>query len=290
MLGYRDQRTLARPALLEGVGMCSGAAVRLRFEPAAPHTGLAFVRTDVSGSEMIPAVVGSVTGTNRRTTLGRPPRHVALVEHVLAALAGLRVDNCLIHLDAAEPPGCDGSARQFVRALLKVGIVRQAASRAVWTVSRPVTLARAGATLTVHPGEEDLKISYMLDYGARMPIGRQTHSQRITPERFTHSLADCRTFILEEEAAEFRRQGLGERMTPADLLVFGPRGPIQNRLRHADEPVRHKILDLVGDLALVGQDLRGHVVGYRSGHPLNVEMAGELCRMMAGRPGDRHAA
>src|SRR5205085_11266701 len=113
------------------------------------------------------------------------------------------------------------------------------------------------------------------------PIGRQIYTEVITPESFANAVAGCRTFILESEAEELRRQGLGSRTTTADLLVFGRRGPIDNALRHANEPARHKVLDLIGDLSLLGQDLVGHVVAYRSGHPLNVELVRALCGRLA---------
>src|SRR5207302_1517566 len=115
----------------------------------------------------------------------------------------------------------------------------------------PVVLGQGGATLTLHPpAGDELRISYFLDYGVSSPLGRQLHTQDVTPGEFLTGVADCRTFILESEAAELRRQGLGKRTTAADLLVFGPRGPIDNRLRHANEPARHKVLDIIGDLAL----------------------------------------
>ena len=164
-------------------------------------------------------------------------------------------------------------------ALQCAGIVLQPARRAAWAVERPVWSPTAGATLALHPAEDDeLKISYLLDYGpARRSAGRCTRTL-ITPEWFANELASCRTFLLETEALELRRQGLGARTTAADLLVFGRRGPIDNRLRYANEPARHKVLDLVGDLSLLGHDLRGHVVAYRSGHPLNVELVRALSR------------
>ena len=121
-----------------------------------------------------------------------------------------------------------------------------------------------GATLALHPSDEPtLKISYLLDYGLPSPIGRQAHTTVLTPESFLNELAGCRTFLLEPEAQELRRQGLGACTTPADLLVFGPRGPIHNALRFANEPARHKILDIVGDLSLLGCDLYGHLVAFR---------------------------
>ena len=288
---YRSQRTISRPAEVRGVGFLTGATVRLRFLPAPPSSGVVFVRTDLRPAAPIPARIGQVSGTRRRTTLGQAPAQVGLVEHVLAALAGLRVDNCQVELDAPEPPGLDGSARVFVDALLGAGVCRQPARRPVYGVAEPVLLSAGGATLALHPGDDaSLTVSYFLDYGMTSPIGRQVHTQIITPVTFASDLAACRTFILESEVAELRRQGLGSRTTTADLLVFGRRGPIDNRLRYANEPARHKVLDLVGDLALLGADLCGHVVAYRSGHPLNVELVRSLDRQRTACPEDELAA
>jgi UDP-3-O-acyl-N-acetylglucosamine deacetylase len=218
---------------------------------------------------------------------------VALVEHVLAALAGLRIDNCLVELDAPEPPGLDGSARGFVQALSSAGLVLQPARRSVWTVDQPVGVAAAGATLTLHPPADDhpgLLLSYFLDYGPRAPIGRQLCTCEVSPAVFAQELASARTFLLEAEAEELRRQGLGTRTSASDLLVFGTHGVIDNVLRHANEPARHKLLDLIGDLSLLGADLCGHVVAYRSGHPLNVELARALHQRLAGELAQMAAA
>jgi UDP-3-O-acyl-N-acetylglucosamine deacetylase len=246
------------------------------------------VRTDLRPRAHVPAHVDHVTGSQRRTTLGHAPAQVGLVEHVLAALAGLRIDNCQVELDAPEPPGLDGSARQFVEALLAAGIRTQPERRAVWCVGEPVTLAAGGATLTLHPGAgPGLVVSYFLDYGPGSPIARQVHTQALTPGTFARDLAGCRTFILESEGEELRRQGLGARTTTADLLVFGPHGPVDNRLRYANEPARHKVLDLVGDLSLLGADLCGHVVAYRSGHPLNVQLVRTLRQRLPAQDGQQ---
>jgi UDP-3-O-acyl N-acetylglucosamine deacetylase len=278
---FRQQRTLAKPVEVCGTGFLTGATIHLRFVPAPPSTGVVFVRTDLDPWAEIPAHVNQVTGTARRTTLGHLPAQVGLVEHVLAALAGLRIDNCRVEVDAPEPPGLDGSAQQFVDALMTAGTCVQSAGRDLWRVFTPVVLVAGSATLALHPAAGDeLTISYFLDYGPAAPIPRQVHTQLITPASFAHDLAPCRTFILESEAEELRRQGLGARTTTADLLVFGPRGPINNRLRVANEPARHKVLDLLGDLALLGVDLAGHVVACRSGHPLNVELVRRLHRQM----------
>ena len=287
-LGQRPQRTLATPVTLTGRGLLTGQRVRIRFRPAAPGTGLRFVRTDLRPAVTVPATWENVSGTHRRTTLGEAPFHVTLVEHALAALAGLRIDNCEIELDASEPPGLDGSAKPYVEALRSAGATLQPLPRDVWTVTEPLTIAQGRATLTIHPATADeTRVSYMLDYGPDSPIVRQKHTLTVTPESFHRELAHCRTFVLDHEAEDLVRQGIGRHITPADILVFGPNGPINNRLRHANEPARHKILDIVGDLALFGLDLRGHIVACRSGHPLNLELVRVLAARMPGREPQR---
>jgi UDP-3-O-acyl-N-acetylglucosamine deacetylase len=168
----------------------------------------------------------------------------------------------------------------------------------VWTVTEPVVVRQGAATLSLHPADvaptsfgtspgrndqtgEGMRVSYFLDYGPASSIHRQLHNETVTPAGFVSAIAGCRTFLLEEEAQAFRKQGLGARTKVSDLLVFGASGPINNTLRFADEPARHKILDIVGDLSLLGQDLRGHVVAYRSGHPLNIELVRILEKKLA---------
>jgi UDP-3-O-acyl N-acetylglucosamine deacetylase len=282
IIGYRHQRTLAESAEIEGVGFVTGARVRVRFRPAAAHTGLVFRRLDRPDAPPVPARAEFVTGTARRTTLGPPAHGVTLVEHLLAALAGLRIDNCEVELDGPEPPGLDGSAAGYVAALAAAGAAIQYARRPVWAVGDPLVVSGGGATIALHPAAgTELRASYLLDYGAIGPIHRQTFTVDVRPGEFVRAVAPCRTFVTAGEAEALRAQGVGRHLTGADLIVFGPRGPIDNRLRFADEPARHKVLDMVGDLALCGFDLAGHLVAYRSGHALNVELARRLAALAA---------
>lgn len=280
-ISERAQRTIAMPAEVHGIGYLTGKNVRLRFTPAPVATGVVFVRTDLGPQARIRAEVGEVSGTERRTTLGQGPISVSLVEHVLAALSGLRIDNCLVEINAPEPPGLDGSAQPFVDTLRQAGIVVQAGRKTIWASGDSITLEHHDATLTLHPANGPrLRVSYLLDYGNRSAIARQVCTIDVTPEMFLQEIAPCRTFVTEEEAKILRQQGLGSRTKVNDLVVFGPRGPIDNRLHFANEPARHKILDLIGDLALLGDDICGHVVAYRSGHSLNVELVRELRRRL----------
>ena len=280
---YRAQQTVAGPAEVHGVGFLTGADIRLRFLPAPPSSGVVFARTDLGPKALLPARLEMVTGTQRRTTLGAPPVTVGLVEHVLAALAGLHIDNCLVEVNAPEPPGLDGSAWGFVAALRRAGTRLQPARRAIWSPTASIIVRQQGATLALHPTPlPELRLSYILNYGMFSPIGPQRRTLTVTPESFANELASCRTFLLEEEAQVLKKQGLGARTTLADLLVFGPRGPLHNALRWADEPVRHKILDIIGDLSLLGHDIVGHLVAYRSGHPLNIELVRALSQCISG--------
>jgi UDP-3-O-[3-hydroxymyristoyl] N-acetylglucosamine deacetylase len=284
-LGVRQQRTLRSPVNLQGAGLLSGRMVHLTFRPAPPNTGPVFIRTDLATPAYVPARAALVTDTHRRTTLGLLPNGVTLVEHVLSALAGLRIDNCYIELDAPEPPGLDGSSWRFAEVIRDAGAITQRATRSIWTVRQPITIAGGPATISFQPADHDeLRISYELDYGVDSPIDRQKHTQVITAESYARDLAPCRTFLLESEAFELHRAGVGLHLTPADVLVFGPSGrPIDNVLRFPNEPARHKVLDILGDVALFGRDLRGHIVAHRSGHPLNALLVQELVKLMPER-------
>ncbi|CAN5512917.1 UDP-3-O-acyl-N-acetylglucosamine deacetylase [soil metagenome] len=290
-IGHRFQRTLAKPVEVAGVGFITGTHVRVRFVPADNHHGLTLVRTDKANASVVKAHADLVSDTRRRTTLGHGPSSITLVEHVLAALAGLRIDNCRIEVNGPELPGLDGSAQGFVDALNTAGILTQSARRPVLSVTERITLARDGATIALHPADGmNLRASYILDYGNTSPLPRQSVSLSISPESFSREVANCRTFLLEHEAVALRSQGIGTHLSASEVLVFGPRGVIDNTLRFADEPARHKLLDLIGDLSLCGFDLAGHLVAYRSGHGLNNELARELARRAAAEAHDASPA
>lgn len=278
---FRLQRTLARPATVRGVGFLTGADVTLTFLPAAENTGIAFQRMDIAHSEPIPALLEFVVPRQRRTAISRLGATVEMTEHVMAALAGLQIDNCLVQLNAPEPPGGDGSSLHFVQALLDAEIVEQSAPRETIAVTQEACV-RPGAeqSAQVNAGpilRRSLVITYELDYGPRSPIKPQLLTFEFSPETFITNLAFARTFVLEAEAQALKAQGYGSRLTPRDLLIFGADGPIDNSLRCHDECVRHKILDCLGDFALLGCDIHGHFRAYRSGHSLNHD----ICRAVA---------
>ncbi|MHC4177204.1 MAG: UDP-3-O-acyl-N-acetylglucosamine deacetylase [Planctomycetota bacterium] len=269
----RNQRTIASPATVRGIGYWSGRDVRVEFRPAEADTGIVFVRDDLEGRPQIAATIENWTDTALRTTLRCGTAGVDMIEHIMAALAGLQIDNCRLCVDQAEMPGCDGSCLPFVEALSAAGIVEQDAIRPRRIIREIIRLGGAQSWIEARPCcTGDTVLEHELDYGSGGPIGHQSLDISLSPESFCDDLAASRTFVFQKEAAALRAQGLGQRVTYQDLLVFGPDGPIDNQLRFPDECVRHKLLDMVGDLALAGCDLIGRFVAYRSGHRLNAEL------------------
>jgi UDP-3-O-[3-hydroxymyristoyl] N-acetylglucosamine deacetylase len=279
MYAPRTQRTIREPVSLAGFGYWSGRDVQLEFRPAAEHSGIVFVRSDLAKRVRIQALVANRFETPRRTTLKAQGATVEMTEHVLAALFGLGIDNCEVWVDQAELPGCDGSSQPFVESLDRAGIVEQKAERGQLIVREVTRVGNDESWIEARPAtRSELALRYRLDYGLGNAIGRQTLQLSITPTTFRDELASCRTFMLKSEADWLLEQGLGKRATLKDLLVFDADGPIDNELRFRDECVRHKMLDLVGDLALAGCDLVGNFSAHRSGHRLNAELVRVLLR------------
>jgi UDP-3-O-acyl N-acetylglucosamine deacetylase len=277
MHALRKQRTIGQAVSVLGFGFWSGRDVQLEFRPAEPDAGIVFVRHDLPGQPRIPALVANRIETPRRTTLSLAGASVEMVEHVMAALAGLQIDNCEVWLDEAEMPGCDGSSLPFVDALDAAGAVEQSASRSRLVVRNVTRLGDDDSWVEARPGSNGgMSVKFRLDYGSGNAIGRQTLQLPVTPESFRRELAPSRTFVLQEEAEWLVSRGLGKRATYQNVLVFDKNGPVENDLRFRDECVRHKALDLVGDLALAGCDLVGHFIAHRSGHRLNAELVRAL--------------
>lgn len=279
-MSLRCQRTIARSAEVTGIGFLTGADISLRFLPAAENFGVRFQRTDLAGTEPIPARLDFVVPRQRRTAITLGGATVEMVEHAMAALAGLQIDNCLVQLDGPEPPGGDGSSLHFLRALLDAGIVDQSAPQPLLVITQDAKVQgeRDDSEIVAAPiARHTMAITYELDYGQRSPIRPQQLTIEFTPELFVTNLAYARTFVLEAEAQALRQQGYGTRITEKDLIIFGPNGVIGNSLRAIDECVRHKILDCIGDFALLGCDVHGHFRAYRSGHALNHA----ICRQVA---------
>lgn len=275
-----NQQTIRKPVEISGLGLFTGEASLLRFKPAGPHTGIVFSLLNGSTPIHIAAKVENVSKRARRTSIRNGSAAIETVEHCLSACTGLGIDNLEIELDGHEVPSMDGSSEPFVKLLQEAEIEIQSAEREVFVIPEMVRVAEGDMELLALPplSAEDrtLEIHYLLDYGEETPIGRQSFIIRITPETFVREIAPARTFVLEVEAQALRDQGLGTHLNYEDLVVFGPDGPIGNTLRFPEECVRHKILDLIGDLRLFGQFIAGRVYARKSGHALNHELVRQL--------------
>jgi len=282
MFHSRPQQTIRRPTTVVGFGYWSGKEVRVEFRPAPEGSGITFVRDDLGPQASIPGRVEYRTDVLRRTNLSLGGANVEMVEHILAALAGLQIDNCEVGVDQAEMPGCDGSAIDFVDALLGVGLQEQGEEVSHLEITETVRLTSGDAWIEAHPvADGSYSIEFELDYPEDSVIGRQSAAVEVTPELFCRELAPCRTFVLQREAEEMVRRGLGTHVTPRDLLIFDQQGVVGNELRFENECARHKALDLIGDLALTGHAIVGRIVAYRSGHKLNAKLAQELVTQFA---------
>jgi len=258
------QKTITRPVAISGVGIHSARPVRLRLHPAPEDTGVVFRRID-SGVE-IPALSTAVSSVELATTLGRDDVTISTVEHLLAAVRACDVDNLFVDLNGPEVPILDGSALPFLHLLKAAGLRPQTARRRILAVTAPleVELGAKRMRISPYPG---LRITYAIDF-AHPAIGHQQIDLVVDRDSFARELAPARTFALLEDVEALHRRGLGLGGDLDNCVVFSTDGP-NNALRFADEPVRHKALDAIGDLSLTGSPLWGHVEVERGGHLLH---------------------
>ncbi|MCB9838365.1 MAG: UDP-3-O-[3-hydroxymyristoyl] N-acetylglucosamine deacetylase [Phycisphaeraceae bacterium] len=273
-----QQRTLRSPASVTGRGLFTGLPVTATLRPAPADSGVQFRRTDLEGTEPIPATVEYLIDTPRHTSLKLGDAVVETVEHCLSAIAGLGVDNVLVELSNRETPCGDGSALPFVEAIQAAGLEEQDAPRRSLTLTEPVTVRDGDAMIAALPNTgAGLDLLYDLDYGDHNPIGRQLQVFALEDDSpYIKDIAPARTFALLEEAEAMRERGMFSHLSPKDMLVLGENGPIDNTLRFTDEPARHKLLDMIGDLSLIGRRLNARIVARKSGHALNHRLAREI--------------
>lgn len=269
------QHTIKKEVSFAGIGLHSGKAVRLLVKPAAANTGIRFVRTDLADRVVIPALLSRVSNTVLATTIAKDGAEVSTTEHLLAALAGIGIDNALVELDNDEVPIMDGSASPFVHLLLKAGRQRQKEKRLMLKITRPLELRNGETMLRIEPCD-GFKVSGEIKFEHPL-IRRQTFTMDVTSHTFVKELASARTFGFLHEVEYLRRNGkaLGGSL---DNAIVIDHGAILNAegLRFSNEFVRHKILDLIGDLALLGFSLLGHVRAVRAGHAQHLELMKEI--------------
>ncbi len=297
---YEKQHTIQEPVSITGVGLHTGVEVTMTFHPAPENHGFVFRRIDLEGSPTVKADVDNVVDTARGTTIAVGKAKVHTVEHTLAALAGLQIDNCLIDLNGPEPPVMDGSSMEFIRVLRQVGLVEQDADREFYVVDQPIHYYEneRSVDLAAMP-LDDFRVTVMIDYNS--PVLGSQHATLINIDQFAQEFADSRTFCFLHELEPLVEAGLikGGDLNNAIVVVdkevsqeeldrlsglfqqpeikVADEGILNNlELRHSNEPARHKLLDLIGDLALIGGPVKGQILAARPGHKANVEFAKKI--------------
>jgi len=267
------QRTLKRSLSCAGIGLHSGRKVTLSLKPAPAGTGIRFRRTDLGGVE-IPARVSHVGAVAYATQLKLGEARVETVEHLLAALASTRIDNAIIELNTPEVPIMDGSSAPFIYLIQEAGVRTLAEPRRYLKITRPVTLTRGDKQIALFPSDH-FKVSYTIGFDHPL-LRHQTRTIVLTEDSFIEDIAPARTFTFLKEVEMLRQNGLALGGSLDNAIVIGDTGVLNSSLRFEDEFVRHKILDLVGDFALVGHQVVAHAVVHRGGHALHTAMAAQL--------------
>ena len=267
------QRTLRRPVSCTGIGLHSGNKVTLSLKPAPADYGIRFQRADLGGLE-IPATVTHLGGIQYQTGLTREAVSVETVEHLLAALTALGVDNVIVELNSPEVPIMDGSAAPFVYLVNEAGIRRLQAPRRYLKVLRPISLTQGDTRIALYPSDH-FKVTYSISFDHPL-LRHQSRTMRITEESFVEDIAPARTFGFLKEVEMLRQRGLALGGSLDNAIVLGETGVLNNALRFEDEFVRHKILDVIGDLSLVGHPVVGHLVAHRGGHALHTAFAAKI--------------
>ncbi len=272
------QKTLKGPVSIEGAGIHTGKKITVTFKPSPANSGINFIRVDLPNRPLINIQSLDLERLNlknsRRTVVGAGDVEVHTVEHLMSALCALEIDNIIIETDGIELPALDGSAKGFFDALKSAGIKEHDSPKNILVVKDPVWVEGEDSFLGVFPCDE-FKVSYALSY-KKPRILEGLYSISVDEKSFYDQIAAARTFCFEEEALALLKMGLGRGANYENTLVLGECGPVRNRYRFEDEPIRHKILDLIGDLYLTGSPIRGRVIAIKSGHKLNVELVRKL--------------
>ncbi|MBO0911206.1 MAG: UDP-3-O-acyl-N-acetylglucosamine deacetylase [Acidobacteria bacterium] len=269
------EQTLRAGVSCHGIGLHSGAPVHLEILPAPANTGIIFRRVDLDGFE-IEAVGKNVARVSYATSLMKKGVLISTTEHLLSAFVGMGIDNAIVELDNLELPILDGSARPFIELIKKVGIRKQRRQRTYLKILRPLEMREASKFIGIYPAQ-----SYSVAYTINFPhplIGRESFSLELTNGEYVSNIASARTFGFLHEAEAMRQQGLIRGASRENVLVLTREGLENPPLRFADEFVRHKILDLIGDLALIGRRILGRVVADRAGHAMHTALVSRLLR------------
>ena len=277
-----QQKTISRIVEYSGIGLFTGKGVKLRFNPAPANTGIKFIRTDIASQPKVPANVETLSGSDRMTSLGEEGVGVKSIEHVMAALAGLGIDNIEIEINGNEVPAGDGSSLLFTQLLKGTGIKTLEEPKNIFCLQEELKVSNGDASILALPYDKGLSLSYILDFNGSF-LNRQCFEIEMTENNFSTEIAPARTFGLSTIIEEYRKRGWGKGVTDENSLILNEDGTITKplsmapaNLRFPDECVRHKILDIIGDLYLTNLTLHARIVATKSGHYLNTCMAEKI--------------
>jgi UDP-3-O-[3-hydroxymyristoyl] N-acetylglucosamine deacetylase len=271
----KQEQTIRASVECKGIGLHSGAPVQLRILPAPSGTGIVFRRIDLDNFE-IEATGRNIARVSYATSLMKKGVLISTTEHLLSAFIGTGIDNAIVELDNLELPILDGSARPFVDMIQRAGIRKQRRLRSYMRIRREIELREGDKFIAVYPADT-YSVSYTIDFPHRL-IGRETFRVDLTDGNFLREIAPARTFGFLHEADAMRQQGLIRGASTENAIVLTPEGLMNPPLRYADEFVRHKVLDLIGDLALVGKQILGNIVADRAGHAMHTALVSRLLR------------
>src|ERR1700751_196134 len=274
-LPLKQEQTVRAAAECKGIGLHSGAPVHLRILPAPSGSGIAFRRTDLDDFE-IEATGRNIARVSYATSLMKKGVLISTTEHLLSAFIGTGIDNAIVELDNLELPILDGSARPFVDMILQAGIRKQRRVRSYMRMRRELELREGNKFIAIYPAET-YSVSYTIDFPPAL-IGRETFRVELSNGSYLRETAPTRTFGFLHEADAMRQQGLIRGASTDNAIVLTPDGLMNPPLRYADEFVRHKVLDLIGDLALVGKQILGNIVADRAGHAMHTALVSRLLR------------
>jgi UDP-3-O-[3-hydroxymyristoyl] N-acetylglucosamine deacetylase len=275
---FKYQRTLREKTQFKGIGLHTGYPVQLTLTPAPPETGIRFRRTDLKGFE-IEALRTYVAKVSYATTLMKKGVMLSTVEHILSTLYGLGIDNLYLDINSMEVPILDGSCERFVKAIQKVGIVEQEALRKYIVIEKPIEVRHDNKVAGVYP-DPIPRATYIIDF-EHNAIGYQRIEMELTPESYCREIAMARTFGFVSDIEYLKSLGLIRGGSLENAVVLDPSGIINNHLRFPNEFVRHKLLDLLGDISLVGYPIIGHLYAERAGHAIHTALAAQITRLQS---------
>ena len=280
MIFMEKQQTLAKSARLSGIALHTGVRAVLNLVPAAENTGIVFRRVDIDGQPEVRASALNVVDVQRGTTIASGKAVVYTVEHIMSALHAANIDNCIVEMNGQEPPICDGSAVAYYDLVRSAGVVQQDAPAKIYTPSKPLCVVNGHSKIMIFPDAEKLSISCITSFKG-CPVDPQFFEYELDSETYAEEIAPGRTFVDYRDLKMLLAMGLvkGGSLDAAAIIHDGAI-ICKDKLRFQNEIVRHKILDLIGDLYLSGARIRGNVVAIRPGHPTNVKVSGEIIKDM----------